>query len=238
MYKNLFIILVAAFLFTGCSTYRAGQTPDDVYYSPDQKDNSSLNYVNMDDNNYLRMKVQNYGRWGTLDDFDYWYDSRYYGTHFYVFNNPYSSWGFYPYSYGHSSYWFTFGYNPWSFYPWGYYPWGFYSPYASVVYYKNRNYYYGNILNGNMRSYQNNTYSNANYLNQGNTGKKGFGSLFKSNFSSREQNNNPYIYSDKRNTPVRVFESSKPMPNMNTGSRSGGFKSTGSNTGSRPPKSN
>lgn len=233
MYKNLFLLLIAALLFTGCSTYRSGQTPDDVYYSPDQPDNNSVQYVNTDEDNYLRMKVQNYTRWGMLDDFDYWYDSRYYGNHFYAFNNPYSYWGFYPYSFGYSSYWFNFG-----FYPWGYSPWGFYSPYATIVYYKNRNTYYGNILNGNMWSYQNSLYNNTNYTQPQNTGKKSFGSLFKSNFSAREQNTNPYITSDKRNTPVRVFQPARPVQPVINGARSGGFKSTGSNMGSRPPKNN
>lgn len=248
MYKNLFLILVAAFLFTGCSTYRAGQTPDDVYYSPGDNQESADNYITPEDNNYLRMKVQNNSRWGSLDDFDYWYDSRYYGNHYYAYNNPYSFHN--PYSYWGSgfnspySYWTTFNYSPWGYSPWGYSPWGFYSPYTTIVFYKNRNVYTGNVLNGNMNGYNNNMYNNNNNNYNVNTGqksdKRSFGSLFKGNFSSREQNPNYTPPNGSRNQPVRVFDQPKPpVNNTNQGTRSGGTKSTGSNsTGSRPPRNN
>lgn len=249
MYKNLLFILVATFLFTGCATtYRAGQTPDDVYYSPGNDQQNDDNYINPEDDNYLRMKVQNNNRWGSLDDFDYWYDSRYYCNNFYAFNNPYSFHN--PYSYWGTSfyspysYWFSFGYSPWGFSPWGwgYSPWGFYSPYTTVVYYKNRNLYSGNVLNGNMNGYRNNLYNSNNYnLNNGEkTNRPSFGSLFKSSFSSRDQNANNVPQNGSRTQPVRTFQQkAPPVNNTNQGSRSGGFKSTGSNsTGSRPPKNN
>ena len=249
MYKKLFFIIAVAFLFTGCATtYRAGQTPDDVYYSPGNNQQSDDNYINPEEDNYLRMKVQNNNRWGTLDDFDYWYDSRYYGNHFYAFNNPYSFHN--PYNYWGSSfyspysYWFSFGYSPWGFSPWGwgYSPWGYYSPYTTVVYYKNRNLYSGNVLNGNMNGYRNNLYNSNNYniTNGDKTNKRSFGSLFKSNFSSREQNSNYIPQNGSKNQPVRTFQQQRPpVNNVNQGSRNGGFKSSGSNsTGSRPPRNN
>ncbi|MEO7209336.1 MAG: hypothetical protein ABIY35_00205, partial [Chitinophagaceae bacterium] len=183
---------------------------------------------------------------GSLDDFDYWYDSRYYGNNYYTFNNPYSFHN--PYSYWGSgfnspfSYWTTFSYSPWGYSPWGYSPYGFYSPYTTVVYYKNRNIYSGNVLNGNMNGYRNSLYSNnnSNYnLNTNKSSKRTFGDLFKGNFS-REQNPNYTPPNGSRTQPVRTYEQQRPpVNNTNQGSRSGGYKSTGSNnTSSRPPRNN
>ncbi|MBS1731179.1 MAG: hypothetical protein JSS67_10440 [Bacteroidetes bacterium] len=245
MYKNLFLLFVTAILFASCSTYRSSQTPDDVYYSPSNNQDDADHYITPDENNYLRMKVQNNSRWSTLDDFDYWYDSRYYGNHFYAFNNPYSFnspfsyWGFGFYS--PFSFWNTFSYSPWGFNPWGYNPWGFYSPYTTIVYYKNRRLYSGNVFNANMNGYNNMYYNNENYnlTNGQKTDKKSFGSLFKSNFSSREQNSNYTPQNGSRTQPVRVFQPAPRVNNINEGSRSGGFKSSGNNNmGSRPPKNN
>ena len=98
-------------LLSGCSTaYQSGQTPDDVYYSPGRDGGSRREeekvreqqeryeeYASSQDDRYLRMKVANRNRWSGIDDFDYWYDSRYDFSRynhfsnwnsFYTWNNP------------------------------------------------------------------------------------------------------------------------------------------------------
>ena len=88
--KSQFILLAFfVIVVSSCSTsYKTGQTPDDVYFSPpppqdeyvSNKDNDDRKYKgeNPDsyqdyDNRYLRMKVQNRTRWSELDDW-YQYD--------------------------------------------------------------------------------------------------------------------------------------------------------------------
>src|ERR1700750_1626476 len=89
MKKKLVYLLGAIALITSCSPiYKTTQTPDDVYYSPGRKMYVADNYQSYpsSDDDYLRMKVHDYNRWSTIDDYDYWYDSRYY------YNNYYSPW--------------------------------------------------------------------------------------------------------------------------------------------------
>ena len=84
--KHLLLLSVLSIgLFTGCSTaFKAGQTPDDVYYSPgreiasvneekkQQKEKEEYQeYISSLDDRYLRMKVAKRGRWSSLDNFDY-----------------------------------------------------------------------------------------------------------------------------------------------------------------------
>src|SRR5688572_6212353 len=125
--KIVLSIVTAALLFTSCSTaYRSGQTPDDVYFSPERP--KSEEYVRVDDNNdrqyryrgnddvasryddrydyyddrYLRMRVRNRRMWS---DLDFYYSDPYafnyypnrFGNYFgYNSINPYSYWS--PYS--------------------------------------------------------------------------------------------------------------------------------------------
>ena len=88
MNSRIIILAVAVLGLASCSTaYRTGQTPDDVYYSPErQRDEyvvvdrnndrvySNDRYYNPDDN-YLRMMSRNRYRWSAFDDY-YWMDSR------------------------------------------------------------------------------------------------------------------------------------------------------------------
>jgi hypothetical protein len=96
MNKNYFIFSVLAItIFSSCATYKNGQTPDDVYYSPvigvaaEKIQNNTTarneyeNYVSSDDR-YLRMRVANRDRWSAMDDFYYWNDPRF---NMYSFNN-------------------------------------------------------------------------------------------------------------------------------------------------------
>jgi hypothetical protein len=98
----LLAVLIAA--LSSCTTsYKTGQTPDDVYYSPVRVQEE---YVNSDqrnddrqvsndeyyDDRYLRMKVHNRTRWSELDDW-YYYNNRYSYSRFnYVgyYNTPWT----------------------------------------------------------------------------------------------------------------------------------------------------
>lgn len=100
--KSVLPALVLAVMATSCTTaYKVGQTPDDVYYSPERKvesneyvqmnrDNASREYrtsrrAEVDDDfgynedRYLRMKVRNRNRWS---DFDNYYNDPYAAGYF------------------------------------------------------------------------------------------------------------------------------------------------------------
>ncbi len=180
MKNNIIGIFLMALVLGGCSSaYQTSQTPDDVYYSPGRSGGISgdnyQDYSASNDDQYLRMKVQNRSQWGGIDDFSYWYDSRYYSPAFYnpyggYYYNPYltySPYGYYnPYGYGHygyshyNSFGFSMGYNSYS--PYGYSPWySWNQPYYTVVYYKNPQVYYStNRTNAN--GYNNRSYNNSN----------------------------------------------------------------------------
>jgi uncharacterized membrane protein YgcG len=134
-------IALAVVLFSSCtSAYRAGQTPDDVYYSPtkeapdeyvqaqDRRD--SRMYEGSDqyyEDRYLRMRVANRGTWSALDD--------------YYFNSPY----------GYNSFYYSdpFMWNsPWN----NYWRWNsFYNPYSNFGWYGGG--YYGNWAGGGWGGY-------------------------------------------------------------------------------------
>jgi len=85
--NKIFIIILSAILFSACSTaYKAGQTPDDVYFSPslnrseyvvmEEEDGYRAEDIPMDDR-YLRMKSMRRNRWSAFDDdYMYWNDPR------------------------------------------------------------------------------------------------------------------------------------------------------------------
>jgi hypothetical protein len=236
--KNNFLITCCSFLLlASCSTiYQTGQTPDDVYYSPSTGFNKQSftnssepsEYYNPDDN-YLRMAVRNRQRWSRIDDFSYWYDTRY------TYTNCYNS----KINYGWNSYYSNFNncncnnnfywgnnYNYWGN---GWQNWnnGFY-----VINYKNPVIYKGTLSTSNITAYRNKNFSNNNntYYNP------------KTNNSSTTTNNNSSNLSRKVNSsnnngnsgstwerPVRTNTSPTP-PSSTSGGNSGGFKSTGTST--------
>src|SRR4051794_23034544 len=119
MKKNLVHLLYITILFAACSpAYKTSQTPDDVYYSPGEKiipADQYDTYGSSSEDEYLHMKVKDHDKWAGIDDYDYWYDSRYYANNYY---SPYSSsvslslgfgsyYPYYPY-YSYNPY-----YNPW-----------------------------------------------------------------------------------------------------------------------------
>jgi hypothetical protein len=222
-YRILLMGLLAATI-TSCSTYKAGQTPDDVYYSPareivrtgvKQETKQEDKYETLarnEDDQYLRMKVRNHNRWSTIDDYGYWYDSRY----------DHCSCNCYPKQYG----WGTgYYYNPYR--PNWYYG-SYYSPAYPIVFYRNPKVYTGNTGKTNLVAYRNNSYSNTNYNYnpknpQANTNYN-FGNLIKQVFTTPNG-------STSVERPARTFE-----PNTQTssdaGGRSGGYDSKGSSTNS------
>ena len=256
--KILLSIITISLLASCSSVYKSGQTPDDVYYSPvreikeeeRKKEDTKDDYVDADDN-YLRMRVKNNNRWGRIDDFDYWHDSRY------SYNNcNNNSWNIKLNNNGWNNNFNGWLYtnrdncnctcnnswnNNWSYrnnYRNNGWDNGFY-----VVTYKNPNVYRGNTNGSNITAYKNRTYNNTNvYTNSkggstNNTNNNGFGNLVKKVFSSG--NNSTQTSWDR---PARTFDggsssSSSKQPSSDAGGKSGGYNSTGtSSSGGRGGK--
>src|SRR5678815_4768861 len=80
----LLLVLSAAILGSCTSAYKTGQTPDDVYFSPERPQDKYVTVQDEDrylgddsyDDQYLRMKVHNRMMWSGLDD-PYFYNPRY-----------------------------------------------------------------------------------------------------------------------------------------------------------------
>lgn len=225
MKKNLVYLLCVIALLTSCSSaYRTAQTPDDVYYSPSQRtysDDRYESYTSSSDDDYLRMKVRNHYRWGYIDDYDYWYDSRYYYSNYY---NPWSvgfslGFGYNPY-YSYNQYW----YNPWR---------SWHSPYYTVVYYKNPRVYYKPGNNYTLAAYNNRNYNNYNMPLQNGNRNRNLYNNSNSN-ANRFRNNNFNTNQNNNSKPTRMFNNSNSNPGG--GSRPGGGSSGGGGGHTRPPR--
>lgn len=242
MKKALLLSALSIVLLSSCSTaFKAGQTPDDVYYSPGvdrpereervSRDEAAEEYYTYLDDRYLRMKVANRYRWGSIDNFDYWNDSRY------DFNS-YSSYNYYnttnPYAWNHGwnlglGYGYRTGYM-------GYNNWGWNSPFYTVVSYGTPS--FGTTSGSNISAYRNKSYNNSNYgFRDPKTGNfipgnnNGFGSLLKKVFTPGTENTSSY------DRPVRTYQPSTtstpaPAPSSSAGGSSGGYGSTGSSSSS------
>lgn len=237
---------VLVVMLAGCSAaYKTGQTTDDVYYSPAKADGADVqkNKVvendysyNQEDDNYLRMKVQNRSRWSSIDDYAYWnsYNTTSFGTNI-GYSNYYNN-------YWNNSY-YAYNYNPYTNYSSGY---NYYNPY-----YGNYNYGYGNnnyktgvyhkspVANSgprtNLNAYQNHTFSNQNSNNgshtnfsNGNTPQTGVGRLLRTIVSGGTNNStyNPARTYNNTNTnthsPAAPSSSSPAPSNSRTSSTGGG----------------
>ena len=188
---KLYLPLIAsAFVLASCSySYQTGQTPDDVYYSPERQRDEYVRVKEKNDHRYddqlqteeqlredryLRMKTS-YRRYSTLDDYDcYCYTgsgyNRYYD--FYRYNN----WAYYNPTFN----WYNRNYNLYSTY--------YYNPYYNKPYYSG--YVTGNVTpvynkprRGNLAVYNNNSNSENRTSNFTNEGKKS------SNSSSAREDN-------------------------------------------------
>lgn len=125
------IVLLAAVLagFSSCATYRSGQTPDDVYYSParevdtyvetnrDEDGRTTYNTQRLEDQR-LRQQIRDQ-RFRNFDDDFYWSNPRYSSR--YGWNTWGSSWNTW-----------SLGWNNWNTWnnPWGWNSWN--SPFVCV----------------------------------------------------------------------------------------------------------
>ncbi|HEY2720639.1 MAG TPA: hypothetical protein VGI82_02880 [Chitinophagaceae bacterium] len=154
MRSSILLLVLAAVIFGSCtSAYKTGQTPDDVYFSPQRpqdeyvnvKDNDDSRYYGDDvysDDEYLRLKVHNRLMWSELDDYNY---------------DP-------VYSYGYNNAWDWS--SPWSPYAsWNY----FYNPYCSPIFFsKQPTLAYSHPRIFNLNTYNSPQLTNTNYLNRKN----------------------------------------------------------------------
>jgi hypothetical protein len=182
------------------------------------------------------MKVRNNALWSTIDDYDYWQDSRYdFGfscnasRYALLSSSLYNPLGYYGmYSSWNPLYGFGLGYGYYGFGGGGY--WG--SPYQTVVLYKNPKTYFGSTSKSNLTAYRNFQYSNNNfYKNQNNNRYNNSNYLNPNNYTNR---NNTY-YNNNTNTyqPSRSFSTSS--SSNSAGGRSGGFNSSGSSSAASRP---
>jgi hypothetical protein len=195
------------------------------------------------DDRYLRMKIANRYRWGSLDNFDYWYDSRYdFGAYNY---GGYNSGSYYynqlnPYAYWNPGYNLGIGYG--TRYP-GFGGWS--SPVYTVVhYYANPKSGGGSTSTSNITAFRNKGYNNGNtnYTNPKAPGytppnTTSFGNLLKRVFTGGNDNSSASSF----DRAVRTFSTpssstpstSNPAPpptSSSAGGNSGGFPSTGSSS--------
>ena len=197
-------ILLFAFgvvALSSCSTYKSGQTPDDVYYSPakevtayvrvdntdDRKSgNRSYNEYNEDYRNdrFMRLSMYNQSRWGAFDDY-YWNNNLMYNNYY-----GYNSWT-----------------NPWN----SYYYWNsFYNPYCSPGYiitnpYKGSGMVYptSRATAYNYNAYVNRNYNNNNlYFNNGGNSTNRISSRYNNRYVTGNGN------STESNSLRRMFNSS------------------------------
>jgi hypothetical protein len=240
-YKFLLLAFSAA-LLTSCSTYKAGQTPDDVYYSParevvakqqkEEKRDRYEEYVSSEDDRYLRMKIRNRDRWSTIDDYTYWNDSRYFDCNSIYAYNRYDYYNKYNNSYL-DNYRTNYMYNSCvsnNYYRTNYFGYGgFYSPRYPVVYYKSPKVYTGNTGKSNLSSYRNTNYNNSNYNYGKGSNPASFGTLMKRVFSESNNSNGNNTGSSSWERPVRTVDPGT-STNSNAGGKSGGYNSSGSST--------
>ena len=230
MKKNLVYLVLTIAVFASCSpTYKTSQTPDDVYYSPAKKIYAGDNYDSYQssttDDDYLRMKVQDNEKWSTIDDYDYWNDSRYYYNNYYAPYTPtvsmsigmgytFGGVGYYPYYSAYTPYW----YNPWS---------SWYNPCYTVVYYKTPAVYYKPVSKYSLSTYSNHTYNNYNMPLQ--TGSRGSAYANTNNINTNKNNDSYYNHTQNNNsyTPSRSFSSG-------SSSMGGGARISGGGGRTRP----
>jgi len=238
------ILLLAIFtsVLVSCNTaYKTGQTPDDVYYSPQRPqdeyvrvdDRRSGKYYSEDeyyDDRYLRMKVRNRYRWNELQDW-YYFDRYSFGYNYYYgsYYNPYNSWNYY--------------YNP-------------YCPRTVVVVnpkstaatnpiklrnitlnsYTNTNYNNNNSVSKLPGSSKVNRPGERNYNNQNNSLSNKINNWFSGNNSnSRYSNTNSSSNSGSESRPTRTYTPSSGNSSGSSGSNNSGGSSGGGSV-SRPSR--
>jgi uncharacterized membrane protein YgcG len=204
----LLLVLSGAILGSCTSAYKTGQTPDDVYFSPERpqdkyvavKDDENR-YQGDDyyyDDQYLRMKVHNRMMWSDLDD-PYFYNPRYSYSYYNNWSNPWS-----PYTY------------------WNYY----YNPYCSPVIYTPKTV----IASNHPRVFNLNTYNNAQLANNNYTNPKGSLNNNSYNYSSKPARIVGYTPSNNNSSSgagnfLRNIFNSSSNNNSSSGSSNSSFSS-------------
>lgn len=145
--KHGFVFLAIAISgFSSCSTYRAGQTPDDVYYSPgretytyvqtnqDEENRTTYNQQDLEDQR-LRQQIRDQ-RFRNFDD-DFYWNSPYTNPSMRFntwnnWNNWNSPWAMNSFGWGNGWNTWNLGWNSWSTWnnPWGWNSWN--SPFVCV----------------------------------------------------------------------------------------------------------
>lgn len=229
----IYRILILAFIvisFGSCTTmYKSGQTPDDVYYSPDRH---ALDYVEVEterngrfDNDeyyntdrYLRMKSQSRNRWSTFDDdFSYWnnptWNNPFYFNSFNRFNTPWGNqWG----NQWMNPWMGNIGFQPNNFWNSGFNPFlpGFYSS-PVVIVTKPTNPRAITPRGGSL-----NTYSSPRNATNARTGSRVYNISSTPRGSTRSGNTDKY-YSTPRNRSYQYSNSGSSTPSRTFGSGSG-----------------
>ena len=219
MKSKILLLALTVALFTSCTTsYKTGQTPDDVYYSPTRPDADE--YVKTDkkqdrnyrydeeyyEDQYLRMKVRDRYRWSEIDD-PYYYRSRYNYTSYNCscFSNPWSP----------SVYWNSY-YNPY------YQNHVYINPKSPATYTGPRVF--------NLNSYNNNAITNNNYnnpkYNNGSYNSNTNNTYTSPRYSPRNNNEN------SGNILRDIFNSSGNSNNSSSGSSPKTSSSSGSSSSS------
>lgn len=251
--KSVLPLIALALFASSCSTaYKSGQTPDDVYFSPEPKPyvsntRSSNDYVQMDrendrqyrnnnnrrqqyadpeayyDDRYLRMKVRNRRMWSGLD---------------YYYSDPFAYRYMDPFMGGIGFYGAYSNWNPYM--AWGYHYNPYYSPYNHVIISNPKSPVYSrprtsnlNVFNRtNAPVYSTPRPSNGKfYGNNGNNTNnrsysqpRDFGNDIRNTFGNNRSNSNS---NNTISTPSRS--------NMSSGSSSGSSSSGSSSSGSSAP---
>jgi hypothetical protein len=259
---SLYTLVVGVLMLSSCSTaYKAGQTPDDIYFSPGkavggEEYNTKRNnreeyqdYTGSQDDAYLRRKVTNRNRWSAIDDFSYWNDCRYnfFPTTFSHFNSFYNcftcpsfnNWGhpFMPLNGGGLGFGFGAGFGGWGGWGGGF---GWNNPFFTLINYSTPNFSRGSVSLSNLNAARNRNFNNTNSVNflpkpgvANPSSNRSFGSLMRTVFSPAGNGYAGSTYS----RPSRSFGNSgssmgsSSAPSSSAGGFSGGFGSAGSSAG-------
>jgi len=244
MRSYILLLALAAITLGSCTTaYKAGQTPDDVYYSPTRpQDEYIVSEQRQEDryysgsqdyytDRYLSMRLNNPYRWSALDD--YYFNNPYVYNYYGAYNNWYSPW---------NSYWAWNSYfNPYYISPiFIKNPIQFREVPSRTVAFNPKSYLNAAPLNRMISSKPGiNTAGrtgNGSYYTPANNGRSGSTRYNNSNnnqrsYSNSNSNNSSNSYNTPRNsTPTRTYN----PPANSSNSSSSGSRSTSAPT--RPPR--
>jgi hypothetical protein len=245
MKPSILLLALTAAAFSSCtSAYKAGQTPDDVYYSPARPQAEYVRVEKQDDRYYrgsddyyedrfLRMRLQNRYRWSALDDY-YFYNTYAYNPYGY-----YSNWN----SPWNSHYAWNNFYNPYygGIYCHSYYPGVIiknprtYTPPSRALVFNPNSYLNNNTGNRSVgaRSLGNNYNNNNSRYNNSNSNRNSLGQSVRKVFSNSNSNNS---YNSNNSTPSRSYNPSSNSSNSSSSPSRGSSNSSSGGGSSRPPR--